>query len=117
MLALLLGEAGAEDVAQTIAHGAAISTVNLSEVADVLLRNKLDADSTIARLSDQVVVEPFTHEDALAAAAMSPPTRRQGLSLGDRACLALAHRLRATALTADREWSRLKLGVSIRLLR
>ena len=117
VLALLLGESGADDVAQTIAHGAAISTVNLSEVADVLLRNKFDADSMIARLSDQVAVEPFTHEDALAAAAMSPPTRRQGLSLGDRACLALAHRLDATALTADREWSRLKLGVSIRLLR
>lgn len=117
VLALLLGESGAEDVAQTIARGAAISTVNVSEVADVLLRNKFDANAVIARLSEQVVVELFTHQDALAAAAMSPPTRRQGLSLGDRACLALAQRLDATALTADREWSRLELGVSIRLLR
>ena len=58
-----------------------------------------------------------TRSDALAAGALSAPTRRQGLSLGDRACLALAQRLGATALTADRQWSQLKFGVSIRFLR
>lgn len=117
ILALLFGEPGADDVAQAIAQGVAVSTVNLSEVAEALRRNELEADPVIARLSEQVVIEPFTYDDALAAAALSRPTRKQGLSLGDRACLALAQRLQATAVTADRQWSQLALGVSVRLLR
>lgn len=117
ILVLLLGELGADDVAQSVARGVAVSTVNVSEAAEVLARNKVTPASIIAQFCDQVVVEPFTYDDALAAAAFSPPTRKQGLSLGDRACLALAQRLEATAVTADRQWSRLELGVSIRLLR
>jgi PIN domain nuclease of toxin-antitoxin system len=95
----------------------AVSTVNLSEVAEVLTRNKTKPEPILARFTDQVMVEPFTYDDALEAAALAASTRRQGLSLGDRACLALARRLGATALTADREWSRLEVQVSIRLLR
>jgi PIN domain nuclease of toxin-antitoxin system len=117
VLALVLGEPGADDVAEAIAQGVAVSTVNLSEVAVVLLRNDLEAESVIGRLCDQVMVEPFTYDDALTAAALSPGARRHGLSLGDRACLALARRLEATALTADRQWPRLKLGVPIKLVR
>lgn len=117
ILTLLLDEPGADDVARAIARGAAASTVNVSEVADVLVRNEMEPEPVIARLCDQLLVEPFTYDDALEAAVLSPLTRRQGLSLGDRACLALARRLKATALTADRQWSQLKLGVPIRLLR
>jgi len=117
ILALLLGEAGADDVAHSVARGAAVSTVNLTEAAEVLARNELTPEPIMARFCEQVVVEPFTYDDALAAAALSPPTRPQGLSLGDRACLALAERLDATALTADRQWSGLEIGVSIRLVR
>jgi ribonuclease VapC len=117
ILALLLGEPGADDVAGAIAHGVAVSTVNLSEVAEVLVRNQREAQPVIDRFRAQVAVEPFTYADALVAAAFSQPTRRQGLSLGDRACLALARRLDATAVTADRQWSRLQFGVSIRVLR
>jgi len=117
ILALLLGEPGADDVAHSVARGAAVSTVNLSECAEVLARNKLTPEPIMARFCEQVVVKPFTYDDALAAAALSPPTRPRGLSLGDRACLALAQRLDATALTADGQWSRLEIGVSIRLVR
>jgi ribonuclease VapC len=116
ILVLLLGEPGADDVAQSVARGVAVSTVNLSEAAEVLARNKMKPEPIIARFRDQVVVEPFTYDDALAASAMSRPTRSQGISLGDRACLALAQRLGATALTADRQWSRLKVGISIKLV-
>jgi PIN domain nuclease of toxin-antitoxin system len=117
ILALLLGEPGADDVAQAIARGAAVSTVNLSEVAEVLVRNGHEPEPVIDRLSEQVVVEPFIHADALAAAACSQRTRREGLSLGDRACLALAQRLDTSAVTTDRQWSLLEVGVRIRLVR
>jgi ribonuclease VapC len=62
-------------------------------------------------------VEPFTTADAIDAARLRPLTRSVGLSLADRACLALAHRLNAPALTADRAWFRLELDVEVRLLR
>jgi PIN domain nuclease of toxin-antitoxin system len=54
---------------------------------------------------------------ARAIAALRPLTRPLGLSLGDRACLALAQQLRRPALTAERSWARLDVGVEVRLIR
>lgn len=117
ILALLFAEPGAEVVAEAIADGAVLSTVNLSEVAKVLVTVGDDPGAVLRSLCDQVQVEPFTVEDALLAAALDPSTRRAGLSLGDRACLALARRLDAVALTAEHAWAGLDLGIEIELLR
>lgn len=83
--------------------GGAIGTVNLSEVLAKLVEAELRA-----------IVE-----DALVAASLRPLTRRVGLSLGDRACLALAIRLGLPAATADRAWVDLAapVGVEVRLVR
>ena len=62
------------------------------------------------------VVE-LTIEDAFLAGRLRPLTREAGLSLGDRACLALAQRLGKPAVTADRRWTALNLGIKIELLR
>lgn len=60
---------------------------------------------------------PLTVEDANLAAVLRAPTRAAGLSLADRCCLALAKRLRATAVTADRAWTRSDHGVPVELIR
>jgi PIN domain nuclease of toxin-antitoxin system len=117
VLTLLFREPGASAVADVIAEGAAVSTVNLSEVAAVLVRHERDAESILRAVTAQVTVEPFTTEDALAAAALWAQTRATGFSLGDRACLALAQRLRAPAVTVDREWATVDVGITIRLVR
>jgi ribonuclease VapC len=117
MLALLFGEPGAELVADAIAEGAAISAVNFGEVATLLVRHGHDAEMLLGRVREQVTVEPFTHADGLAAGALDPQTREHGLSLADRACLVLAGRLRAIAMTADRAWAALELDVTIQLIR
>jgi PIN domain nuclease of toxin-antitoxin system len=117
LLVLLLGEPGADKVADAIAEGAAMSSVNFSEVAALLVRNQRDANRILRSVADQVTVESFTSEDALTTAALAEPTRASGLSLGDRACLALAQRLAVAAITADREWAKLDLGIEIHLVR
>ncbi len=117
LLTLLFQEPGASAVADVIAAGAVVSTVNLSEVAAVLVRHERDAESILRAVAAQITVEPFTTEDALAAAALWARTRAIGLSLGDRACLALAERLGVPAVTADRDWATVNVDISIRLVR
>jgi ribonuclease VapC len=112
VLALLLGEPGADSVADAIAGGVAISTVTHAEVGTVLARNGWDRDG-LALVAGQTLVEPFSLADALTAAALITATAGFGLSLGDRACLALAQRLRAPALTAERAWANLYVEVEI----
>jgi len=111
LLAMLFAEPGAETVADAIGDGAAASTVNISEVATVLVRHQRDAETILGRVCEQISVEPFTERDAFGAAAMYPETASCGLSLGDRACLALAQRLGVPALTAEHAWAKPTLGI------
>jgi len=62
-----------------------------------------------------LAVVPFEVGDAEAVALLW--TRARSVSLADRACLALASRLGLPALTADRAWQVLDLGVEVRLIR
>lgn len=123
LLAYLREEPGADVVADVIAGGAVISTVNLAEVLSRAADRGADPASLAAELTDSglldgaIVVEPFTAGDAIEAARLRPLTDGAGLSLGDRACLALARRLRAQAVTADNAWQGIAHGVELRLIR
>ncbi len=64
-----------------------------------------------------ISVEPFTVHDALLCAKFRQATKGSGLSLADRACLALARRIGAPALTADSAWTKLRVGVTVTLIR
>lgn len=114
---MLFDEPGAAATADVVANGASVSTVNLSEVATVLTRNDLDADGVLEPVRLQVDVEPFTELDALATAALYPLVSSKGLSLGDRACLALARRLEVPAVTAEHVWTELAIDVATKLVR
>jgi len=50
-------------------------------------------------------------------AALRLPTRSLGLSLADRACLALARRLDLPVITAGLTWLGADVGVEIRSIR
>jgi ribonuclease VapC len=123
LLAHLRDEPGADVVAAAIASGAVISTVNLAEVFSRVADRgedpaKLAAELTRSGLLDgAITVEPFTAADAIDAGRLRPLTRDAGLSLGDRACLALARRLDAPALTADTDWQGVAHGVELRPIR
>jgi PIN domain nuclease of toxin-antitoxin system len=117
LLVLLYAEEGKDEVAATV-RGAAMSAVNLAEVVGKLA----DRGGTEGGLRDVVSrvgleVHPFELDDAFAVGSLRERTRGVGLSLGDRACLALGMRLDRPVLTADRAWTSLKLGVTVRLVR
>lgn len=116
LLALLLQKPGGDSVAAQL-PAASISAVNLAEVVGRLLDAGVPADECREALAGLALdVVPFDEAAAFATGALRPLTRRAGLSLGDRACLALAMRQDRTALTADRAWKRRKLGIPIELL-
>jgi ribonuclease VapC len=122
LLALLKGEPGAEQVAEALERGAYLSAVNLAEVLSKLAdwgEDPAEAQDRMERegLLGTTEVFAFTGEDALEAAKLRALTRVQGLSFGDRACLALARRLGLPALTAERAWAELGLGIPVEIIR
>ena len=118
VLALVKAEPGWEEIADAVTAGAAISAVNLSEVVAKLAESgqtEAAIRAALGRLG--LEVSDFDEEQAYRAGQLRPLTRAAGLSLGDRACLALAARLDLPALTTDRTWQGLPVGVSVRVIR
>ena len=96
---------------------AAISTVNLSEVIARLAERDMP-ESDIRQALDGLSLEvvPFVEGHAYIAGMLRPQTAKAGLSLGDRACLALAVELQLPAMTADRAWADLPVGIEVTVI-
>jgi ribonuclease VapC len=109
VLALVRDEPGADKVIPHVGR-AAISAVNLQEVIKELLLSGLEA-ATIREVLDELRldVRPHDVEAAYSAAGLHAQTKEFGRGLGDRSCLALAILLGVPALTADREWKKVKV--------
>ena len=108
VLAFLNDEKGSEKLKKII-PGAMISSVNFSEVVGKLLENGVPETAAREAL-DTLSLNIIDFDEALAfeAGKLRPKTKRLGLSLGDRACLATASSLKLTALTLDRSWLKLR---------
>jgi ribonuclease VapC len=116
-IAVLNGEPYADWVPDVLL-GAVMSTVNYAEVWTKLHEFSLAGDSRVAglfRLLDRI--EPFTESQARLTGDLRLVTRPLGLSLGDRACLAVAIESGATVYTAEHQWLKLELPCEIRLIR
>jgi PIN domain nuclease of toxin-antitoxin system len=117
LLAGLFREKGQEHVAAVIGD-CCISTVNLSEVIGRFVREGYDAAETLKLVRAlEIEIVSFDAADATLTASLLPATRQLGLSLGDRACLALAMTRGIRAMTADRPWRDLDLNVEIVCIR
>ena len=117
LMAVLREEPGAAAVEAVLDH-AAISAVNLSEVQAKLVERGTAAELAWSSLVDlDLEVIDFDASQAKVAGDLRSLTRAQGLSLGDRACLALAQALGLPAMTADRAWAGLEVGIEIRTVR
>ncbi|HYN47036.1 MAG TPA: type II toxin-antitoxin system VapC family toxin [Allosphingosinicella sp.] len=113
LLAVMLEEPGAEKVRELL-PGAIVGAVNLAEVVAKLQERGApdeNIDRNIARLDLPVI--PFDAAQAMAAGKLRARTRSLGLSLGDRACLALAIERGLPAVTTDRGWAALDIGAEV----
>jgi PIN domain nuclease of toxin-antitoxin system len=118
VMAMLNREPGADQLTPDLLVNSVSSTVNLAEVQGKLVERGIPpASAWAATLSSVNKAIVFTEEQARMAGTLIAETRPFGLSLGDRACLALALELKAPVYTADREWKHLKLGLRIHLIR
>lgn len=125
LLAYLQNEPGATTVRDALALGCRMSAVNWAEVlskandAGRSSREIVDELTNRGLLGQSLRIVPFAESDAATVGDLRPRTRHIGLSLGDRACLALGLRLQRSVLTTDRDWRKLtgELEVDIRVIR
>jgi ribonuclease VapC len=118
VLTLLNNEPGSDKLALELLSDSACSTVNLAEVQTKLVSAGLDHlkawEHALSAIGESA---PFTEEHAKIAGRLVAQRRTLGLSLGDRACLALGLSLDAPIYTTDKSWKKLKLGISIHVIR
>lgn len=117
LLAFLQHEPGFE-IVDRVLDEATISTVNWCEVVQKALARDVDVTRMTQLLKGlNLAIESFTEAQAETTAQLWPQTRDIGLSLADRACLALALDKSLPVLTADRAWRQLKLNLDIQVVR
>ena len=117
VLAIISKERGAE-FAKQFTSQAIVSTVNYAEVVTKLIDWGYQVEAITEMLGAMdLTISDFDEPQALQAGFLRTVTRTKGLSLGDRACLALARATGRIALTAHRAWADLDVGVTIELIR
>lgn len=118
LLAVFKDERFERDILSVL-EGAVMSAANFAEVLTRLI--DLDIKLTSQKVASVFAlldrIEPFTVAQARVAADLRSETRHAGLSLADRACLALALEIGADVYTADRPWSKVDVGCKIHLIR
>jgi len=101
-----------------ILDDAVVSTVNLAEVQSKLINKGYDPEDAWSDANLlETAPEPFTADQAKIAGSLIAETEKYGLSLGDRACLALAIALQAPVYTTEQLWRNLKVGIPIHVIR
>ena len=118
VLAIIYGERGADKLTPELLANAVMSSVNLAEVHSKLVASGWDTEQAwedCVGVVDRIL--PFTMDHARRTGNLIPKTRSPGLSLGDRACLALALEQNAPVYTADRSWKSLKLPIPVHVIR
>ena len=121
LLAYLYQEAGADIVDSATSMGAYISVINWAEVLSIVSLKGENVDDLASKMTQKefgnLIILPVTEADAVQIGKLRLKTKVLGLSLGDRACLALGLRLESTVLTADKIWRNLSIGIPITTIR
>ena len=117
VLAVLFDEPGGASVSGLL-DGGLLSAVNLAEILTKLKLGGWETDFAWGRVLNMgFEVCPYEAEQARLTSELVDQTRQFGLSLGDRACLALAIQRKATVYTTDRVWKELDIGIKVEVIR
>jgi ribonuclease VapC len=117
VLALVYGEERAEQVAAQSEYFL-LSAVNAAEAQSVLVRSGVPGEIAWAAVRNAVAeVIPFDGHQARIAGELIDKTKRLGLSLGDRSCLALGIARGLPVYTTDEAWVNLKADVQVHVIR
>lgn len=118
LLALIQNEKGA-DVIRPLLKKSVMSTINVAEVLTALQRVEIHPKDALVSICGIITgVIPFDLEQAQCAAELQPYVRHKGLSLGDRACIALGKKLKVPIYTADKIWGELQIdNIKIHVIR
>ncbi len=123
LLAWMFDERGKENVSVALEKGCVMSTVNWCEVVQKANEHGVSTKLIYQKLTDKQILNTaltilaFPEPLANVAAGMFPLTKPFGLSLGDRACLALAIEQKLPVLTTDNAWSKVDLDVEVQVIR
>jgi len=119
IVAVLRQEPGAEIVAEVLARDrCAASAVNIAEVVSKLTDRGVSPELIASSIQGlELEIHAFTLEAAFSTGHVRARTRAGGLSLADRACVALGERLGLPLVTTDRVWATLELQVPVILAR
>jgi len=123
LLAWLRDEPGNAPVIDALSKTALVSAVNRAEPLSKLADLGVDPSDATAQVQLQAVlgtllqVRSLDDAQALETVRLRAATRSAGLSLTDRARLALARTLGVPALTTDRMWNALDLSIEVRIIR
>lgn len=113
LLCLLNDEPGADRVVDVLTR-CVIGTTNLAEVVSKLRKRGLSLDEVREALGGlHLDVRPLSPAQAFIIGDLRPTTKSLGLSLGDRACLALAMDLQAELFTTDAALASVETGITI----
>ncbi|XIK06857.1 type II toxin-antitoxin system VapC family toxin [Mesorhizobium sp. AaZ16] len=117
VLAVLFNEKGADNSLRYFKDGQCCG-VNVAEIVARLIDKGRTPDEAVSDFEALGLdISGFSPESAVLAGRLRLATRHKGLSLGDRACIALAIHENAVAVTADRSWADLDFGCPIELIR
>lgn len=119
ILAYLLDEPGADAVTPVLEDGAGVvSSVNYAEVVSKLTDHQMPAEAIQLALDElDMEIIPFDTQQAFITGELRTASKPLGLSLGDRACLALASVLQLPVLTADHHWTLMPGTFDVRVIR
>lgn len=116
-LALVNNETG-KNIVEPLLHDAIMSSVNISEVVSELNTKLSIPEPQIQKILSLInEIYPFDKNLAVTAGLLKQSHLHLGLSLGDRACLALASHLSLPVYTADKIWSKIDIGITINQIR
>lgn len=109
LLAVIFNETGA-DMVRELLDDSQIHAVNMAEAVRKLVDRGAPAEEAVSRISmlNLEVLEEFSAEQAYEIGRLAPEAKRLGLSLGDCLCLILAEWHGVSAVTADRDWRKVR---------